>query len=62
MDLKGKAREVGVELGVAMVRVVGPHPENLLLGSCASVGIAVLLLHQPELHEVEHPMEKDEGF
>lgn len=38
--------------------VAGPHPENLLLGSCASLGIAVLLLHQPELHEAEHPRKR----
>lgn len=42
--------------------VAGPHPENFLLGFCASLGIAVLLLHQPELHEAEHLMEKEEAF
>lgn len=48
--------------GCGSGRVAGPHPENLLLGSCASLGIAVLLLHQPELHVAEHPGEKEEGF
>lgn len=48
--------------GCGNSKVAGPHPENLLLGSCAFLGIAVLPLHQPELHEGEHPMEKEEGF